>query len=94
MRKLIASLAIVFITLFSGCSDDGGGDSTPDDTIVGDGTTGATEMVLSSAYTMAVGGVVERTTTGTEVSIVTNLIDNTTTVTLLSGSATCTECTR
>jgi hypothetical protein len=96
MRNILIGLSIVFIALFNGCSSSGsssssgGLDFNDDDNPTG----GATTMTLSSAYVMATGAVITKTSTDAEVTIDTDVATNVTTATLTSGSATCTDCTK
>ena len=88
MKSIILGSLIVFVTLFSGCSSDDSAavdEETPDDGIV--------TMVTDTVYTMSASGVITRTSATADVSVVTDLTTNITTATLISGEATCTECT-
>ena len=86
MKKILISLSIVIISLFTGCG--GGGDSSDG----GGGTLPTTTMIINTTYTMSSGGVITKVADA-NVSVETNTTSNTTTATLLSGQATCTGCT-
>lgn len=90
MKSIIIGSLIVFLTLFSGCSTDDSAAADPvDETPVDDGVV---TMVTDTVYTISAGGVITRTSSEADVSVVTDLTTNVTTATLISGSATCTEC--
>ena len=86
MKKILISFSIVLIGLFSGC----GGGSTSSSSGGGDTST---NMVENRAYTMSTSGVITKTSSDADVTVTTNLEQNTTTATLTSGTATCVGCT-
>ena len=79
MRSIILSLALL---LFVGCSSDSTEESTP----VQQSAT-VIEMQPEQSYTVAPGDRLEKTSEDAEVSITTNIQDNTTEVVLLNGTA-------
>ena len=91
MKKILVSLSIVMITLFTGCG--GGGDSASTTTTDTTTDSGATNMVIGTVYSMSQGGVITKVEDA-NISIETNTTSDITTATLLSGKATCTECTK
>lgn len=80
--KSIAVIVMVFIALFTGCSEEGR---------VGESDT---RMELNIPYGMSTGGVITKTSSDANISVVADVGTDATTATLLSGSATCTECTK
>ena len=79
MKSVILSLALL---LFVGCSSDTTDESTPVEQSVT-----VIEMQPQQSYTVSPGDRLEKTSDDAEVSITTNIHDNTTEVILISGTA-------
>ena len=79
MKTIILSIALL---LFVGCSSDSAEESTQVQQ-----TSNIIEMQQDQRYTVARGDRLEKTSDDAEVSITTNIQDNTTEVILLSGTA-------
>ena len=79
MKSIILSITLLF---FVGCSSDSSDENTP----VEQSTT-IIQMQPEQSYTVAPGDRLEKTSEDAEVSITTNIQDNTTEVVLISGTA-------
>jgi hypothetical protein len=87
VRKILITLGVFVMIGFSGCGGGGGGGTIPPDD-------GVETMAIGSSYTLDSTSVITKTTTEANVSVTTDVTTNTTTAKLLSGGATCTECTK
>jgi ABC-type Fe3+-hydroxamate transport system substrate-binding protein len=100
MKKILISLSIMLIALFSGCGSNSSSSSSSnnsnsnsgDDPVITPLTD--TTMTRGNSYVMTTSGVITKTSTDANISIETNLNTNETIAKLISGGATCTGCTK
>lgn len=83
-NTILTLISITTLILLSGCGGGGSTESPSSSTIV--------TMSVNSSYTLSDATVITKTSDA-NISIVTDLGTNVTTATLISGGATCTECT-
>jgi hypothetical protein len=85
-RVLLATISVFTIaSLFIGCGSDSSTGDTP---------SAATTMIINTAYSVTTNSVVTKTSSDANISVDSSLSDGTTAITLISGTATCTECTK
>jgi hypothetical protein len=91
MYKIIFTLLLfVLIVLFTGCGGGGGGGGSSSESVT---NTEVVTMIQNTKYTLSDNSIIKKGTNDAEVSIVTNIETSKTEATLISGNATCTECT-
>jgi len=78
--------SIALMALFTACGGGGGGGSDAEPTIT------TTNMEINTSYIIQEGGVVTKTSDDATIDMETSFDTNETTVTLKSGTATCTQC--